>query len=76
MSCAVTCAGACGCATRGTPFPESLLRPRFFCGQLLTDADMTALTAWVRARLRLTAERTGWGVACGLAVVSDGPAWP
>jgi hypothetical protein len=71
MSCAVTCAGACGCATRGTPFPESLLRPRFFCGQLLTDADMTALTAWVRARLRLTAERTGWGVACGLAVVSD-----
>ena len=71
MSCAVNCAGDCGCTTRGTPFPESLLRPEFFCGQLLTDADMTALTAWVRARLRLTAERTGWGVVCGLAVVSD-----
>ena len=71
MSCAVNCAGDCGCMTCGTPFPESLLRPEFFCGQLLTDADMTALTAWARARLRLTAERTGWGVVCGLAVVSD-----
>jgi hypothetical protein len=54
-----------------TPALESVLRPEFFCGQLLTDADMTALTAWMRIRLRLTAERTGWGVVCGLAVMGD-----
>lgn len=71
MSVRTSCAGDCGSATREAPDPETLLRPEFFCGQLLTDADMTALTAWVRARMRLTAERTGWGVVCGLTAVSD-----
>ena len=71
MSVRTSCLSDCGAATHEAPLPETLLRPEFFCGQLLTDRDMTALTAWLRARLRLTADRTGWGVVCGLAVVSD-----
>jgi hypothetical protein len=63
----------CGCS----PCPEDgcklecLTRPRFFCGQLLTDRDLEALTGWTRDRLALARFRHGWGVACGLDVRCD-----
>lgn len=63
----------CGCA----PCPDEccnlpcLERPRFFCGQLLTDADLTALVEWSRDKFRLTRYRHGWGVVCGLEVHCD-----
>jgi hypothetical protein len=63
----------CGCGCGCTPCDggcglECLERPRFFCGQLLTDADLTALVDWTRARLALVRHRDGWGVVCGLDV--------
>ncbi|HEX6863312.1 MAG TPA: hypothetical protein VF414_10880, partial [Thermoanaerobaculia bacterium] len=63
----------CGCS----PCPddgcrlECLTRPRFFCGQLLTDRDLEALTGWTRDRLALARFRHGWGVVCGLDVRCD-----
>lgn len=63
----------CGCS----PCPDDgcrldcLTRPRFFCGQLLTDQDLEALTGWTRDRLALSRYRDGWGVACGLDVRCD-----
>lgn len=50
---------------------DCIERPRFFCGQLLTDADLTSLVDWTRDRLRLTRYRDGWGVVCGLEVRCD-----
>lgn len=47
---------------------DCLTAPRFFCGQMLTDQDMTALVDWTRDKLRLARYRHGWGVACGLEV--------
>jgi predicted flap endonuclease-1-like 5' DNA nuclease len=47
---------------------DCLTRPKFFCGQLLTDADLTALVDWTRGRLGLGRYRHGWGVVCGLDV--------
>lgn len=63
----------CGCAPcdKQCCDLECLVRPRFFCGQLLTDADLTALVEWSRARFRLARHRHGWGVACGLEVSRD-----
>ncbi|HEU5013496.1 MAG TPA: hypothetical protein VFT66_13315 [Roseiflexaceae bacterium] len=64
---------SCGCA----PCPKEccdlacLVRPNFFCGQLLTDADLTALVEWNRARFSLARFRHGWGVVCGLEVTCD-----
>ncbi len=63
----------CGCA----PCEETccsldcLVQPRFFCGQLLTDQDLTALLNWTQDKLRLTRYRHGWGVVCGLEVRCD-----
>jgi hypothetical protein len=63
----------CGCS----PCPdtgcklECGTRPRFFCGQLLTDQDLEALVGWTRGRLALSRFRHGWGVACGLDVHAD-----
>lgn len=60
----------CGCA----PCEEEccrldcLERPRFFCGQLLTDQDLTSLIGWTQNKLRLARFRHGWGVVCGLDV--------
>jgi hypothetical protein len=51
--------------------PRALVRPRFFCGQLLTDQDLSELTAWVLDRRRLGRYRDGWGVVCGLDVDID-----
>jgi hypothetical protein len=63
----------CGCAPcdRQCCELECLVRPRFFCGQLLTDADLTALVEWSRAHFRLARHRHGWGVVCGLEVTRD-----
>src|SRR5262245_25466521 len=63
----------CGCAPcdKQCCDLECLVRPRFFCGQLLTDADLTALVEWSRARFRLARYRHGWGVICGLEVSCD-----
>lgn len=48
--------------------PECLVRPHFFCGQLLTDADLEAMVEWSRGHFRLARQRHGWGIVCGLAV--------
>ncbi|MBI3785369.1 MAG: hypothetical protein HY270_18410 [Deltaproteobacteria bacterium] len=50
---------------------DCIERPRFFCGQLLTDQDLTALVDWTRDKLRLNRFRDGWGVVCGFDVRSD-----
>src|SRR5258708_35156071 len=50
---------------------DRLTKPRFFCGQLLTDQDMTALVAWTQNKLGLSRFRHGWGVVCGLDVRCD-----
>src|SRR5215469_6175185 len=50
---------------------NALVRPRFFCGQLLTDQDLSGLIAWVLDRRRLGRYRDGWGVVCGLDVGVD-----
>jgi hypothetical protein len=62
--------GCSPCADDGCKL-ECPTRPRFFCGQLLTDQDLEALTGWTRARLALSRYRDGWGVACGLGVRCD-----
>ena len=58
----------CGCpACRGL---ECLERPRFFAGQLLTEAELNSEQAYVIAKNRLHNRYLhGWGVVCGLAVV-------
>jgi hypothetical protein len=60
----------CGCAPckDGRCELDCLTRPKFFCGQVLTDADLTALVKWTRGRLGLGRFRYGWGVVCGLDV--------
>ena len=59
-----TCDGAC-CDL------DCLVQPRFFCGQLLTDRDLTALLTWTQDKFRLSRYRDGWGVVCGLNVSCD-----
>jgi hypothetical protein len=56
---------------------DCLEQPRFFCGQLLTDQDLTALLSWTQDKLRLGRYRHGWGVVCGLEVRCDPkqPGW-
>lgn len=63
----------CGCAPcEGTCCHlDCIVRPRFFCGQLLTDADLSALLKWARDRFGLSRYRHGWGVVCGLDVRCD-----
>jgi hypothetical protein len=48
----------------------TIVRPRFFAGQLLSDLNLTGLTDWTRDRLALVRYRHGWGVVCGLDVWS------
>lgn len=63
----------CGCAPCDTQCCEleCLVRPEFFCGQLLTDEDLTALVKWNRTHYRLGRYQYGWGVACGLELTRD-----
>src|SRR5947209_292801 len=71
---AKTC--SCGCAPcEGTCCQlDCLVKPRFFCGQLLTDTDLSALVEWAREKFGLARYRHGWGVVCGLDVRCDGDA--
>jgi hypothetical protein len=64
---------SCGCAPcEGTCCQfDCIVRPRFFCGQLLTDADLSAMLKWARDRFGLSRYRHGWGVVCGLDVRCD-----
>ena len=49
---------------------ECLCRPRFFAGQLLTEADLNRLDHYIVAKNRLHNRHLhGWGVSCGLEVV-------
>src|SRR5216684_2203932 len=50
---------------------DCIVRPRYFCGQLLTDADLTAALTWSQNKFRLQRLREGWGVVCGLEVSGD-----
>ena len=58
-----------------TPCPacgglECLCRPRFFAGQLLTEADLNRLDHYIVAKNKLHNRYVhGWGVACGMEVV-------
>jgi hypothetical protein len=63
----------CGCSPcDGTCCSlDCIVKPRFFCGQLLTDADLSAMLKWARDRFGLTRYRHGWGVVCGLDVRCD-----
>lgn len=63
----------CGCAPCEEPCCglECVERPRFYCGQLLGEDDLTALVDWTRSRLRRGKHHHGWGVVCGLGVRRD-----
>jgi hypothetical protein len=51
---------------------ECLERPRFFAGQLLTEAELNSAQDYVRAKNRLHNRYLhGWGVVCGLEVVCN-----
>ncbi len=69
--CGCGCA-PCRCDTRCCEL-ECLVRPNFYCGQVLTDADLAALVEWTRSRLALVRHREGWGVACGLELSCTAP---
>jgi hypothetical protein len=47
---------------------DCLIQPRFFCGQMLSDQDLSVLLDWVKGKTSLTRYRDGWGVVCGLDV--------
>lgn len=63
----------CGCGGGGCPSCkglECMERPRFFAGQLLTEAELNSEQAYVLAKNRLHNRYLhGWGVVCGLEVV-------
>ncbi len=50
----------------GRPAFERLIQPLFFSGQLLTDQDLMTFLGWVRGKLPLARQVSGWGVVCGL----------
>ncbi len=47
---------------------ECLVQPRFFCGQMLSEQDLTAMLDWAKGKSALVRYRLGWGVVCGLEV--------
>ena len=69
--------GGCGCGGSGGTATANLaatafVRPTFFAGQLLTEDDLSALTAYVTAKDRLHNRYLfGGGVVCGLWVNCD-----
>lgn len=66
------CAGDCTPTCPACGGLKCLCRPRFFCGQLLTDADLTALEQYVIDKNRLhNRYLVGTGVACGLEIACD-----
>lgn len=67
-----TSGSPCGCSE---PDQDSCVlscneKPRFSCGQLLTDQDLTSLVNWAEKKSGLARFRHGWGVVCGLDVYS------
>jgi hypothetical protein len=49
---------------------ECLCRPRFFCGQVLTDEDLNRLEHYIIEKNKLHNRYIhGWGVACGMEVL-------
>lgn len=66
--------GGCGCGC-GSPACDSLqclCRPRFFAGQLVTDADFRRLDQYMVGKSRLHNKFLhGVGVVCGLEVVCN-----
>jgi hypothetical protein len=71
-ACGRDCGGQCACESRCCEL-ECLVRPNFFCGQLLTDTDLGAMVEWTRKRLALARYRDGWGVVCGLDITCSFP---
>ena len=72
--CGGGCGGACeACCESRCCELECLERPNFYCGQLLTDADLAALVDWTRSRLALARYRDGWGIVCGLDLSCSAP---
>jgi hypothetical protein len=67
------CGGACGSGTVPANLAATaFVRPRFFAGQLLTEDDLSALTAYTTAKDRLHNRYLfGAGVVCGLWVSCD-----
>jgi hypothetical protein len=63
-------AASCACPVcRGL---ECLQRPRFFAGQLLTEAELNSQQDYILAKNRLHNRYLhGWGVVCGLEVVCN-----
>lgn len=66
------CDCGCDCESRCCEL-ECLVRPNFFCGQLLNDTDLVAMVDWTRKRLALARYRDGWGIACGLDLTCADP---
>jgi hypothetical protein len=60
----------CGCesASQICCQLDSIVRPQFHSGQLLTDHDLNAMLDWAGDKYRLSRYRHGWGVVCGLEV--------
>jgi hypothetical protein len=65
----------CGCGPDLSCKLECQVRPRFFCGQLLTDEDLSTMVRWADGKFRLQRFHDGWGAVCGLDVRCD-PANP
>ena len=65
----------CGCGCGGCPTCHSLqclCRPRFFAGQLVTDADFRRLDDYLVGKARLHNRYLhGTGVVCGLEAVCN-----
>lgn len=59
---------SCGCSEPQCCELECLVQPHFFCGQLLTDQDLSVLLDWVKVKSGLARYRHGWGVVCGLDI--------
>jgi hypothetical protein len=68
---------ASGTSTAGCSCPAcsglaSLVRPRFFSGQVLTEVDLTALETYaVDAHRMHNRYLHGWGVVCGLDIACE-----
>ncbi len=66
------CGGAGGCDCGGVCQVDTMVRPRFFAGQLLTEDDLQSLEDYVLAKNRLHNRHLfGAGVVCGLEVLCD-----
>ena len=65
-----SCGGNCGCDCGGNSKLDTMVRPRFFAGQLLTEDDLQSLENYVLAKNRLHNRHLfGTGVVCGLEVL-------